>query len=487
MKQRGSDEGCGWALVFVLCLGVAVFFGYYTYPVFLWLLTSGALLFITYRSSSWLHGLVPFLIASTTALGFVWLVSYYLAFYRDGASDDQVSAAEARLIHAHEWVEAHTSLTTPLLIAMIAILGIISYYLPKTKLLSRAMTVRKWIESVNIALLIVTSFTFMTGQAVAGRTGAARIRESRAREAESEKRHLIADAAREAMQEMKEPDRTELARFAIALARDEQDVHLKAETLALRASRQDFSPGVEVPWPAGEPPRITVDEQMEREQKAEASANEAEQALRKVIEQSVGSARGKAVEVLWDIVMNAAGEQGSAFGALAKAVADKVVDAAAEPRVKKVVDDVANAIIARLPPRSSVTPDSRAHEIRTHLAADMISNFEELTRERSEAAKYWHGGQQDEKYALKYDEVNRQLETLYKDMSDADMINFAGLKSGARILAEVAVPPARLKEFRQTESHFEDLVPQAREALIPPRSEREKRYAEEEVKKGEKE
>jgi hypothetical protein len=485
--QKSSDEGCGWALVFVLGLGVAIFFGYYTFPAFLWLLGSAALLFITYWSSSWLHGLVPFFGASTIALGFVWLVSFYLAFYRDGTSDDRVSAAEERLIHAHEWMEAHTSLTPPLLIAIIAILGIVSYYLPKTKMLSRAMTVKKWIESVNIVLLIVTSFTFMTGEAVAGHTGAVRVRESRKREAESEKRHLIAEAAKEAIQNMPEADRTDLAHLAIALARDEHGVDLKAEALALRASREDFSYPPEVPWPIGDPPRIAVREQMEREQKAETSANAAEEALRKAIEQSVGSARGKAVDVLWEIVMHVADEQGSAFGALAKAVADKVVDAAAEPRVKKVVDDVAGAIIARLPSRSAGTPDSRAHEIRARLAADMISNYVELTHERAEAAKYWHGRQEDEKYALKYDEVNDRLQALHKEMSDAGMINFAGLKSGAKFLAEVAVPADRIEDFRQTELHFSDFVSEEMRVLIPPPAEREKTYIEKKAEEEKKE
>jgi hypothetical protein len=485
--QKSSDEGCGWALVFVLSLGLAIFFGYYTFPAFLWLLASAALLFITYRSSSWLHGLVPFFGASTIALGFVWLVSFYLAFYRDGASDDRVSAAEERLIHAHEWIEAHTSLTPPLLIAIIAILGIISYYVPKTKLLSRAMTVKKWIESVNLVLLIVTSFTFMTGEAVAGHTGAVRIRESRDREAESEKRHLIADAAREAIQNMTEADRADLAHLAIVLAKDEDGVDLKAETLALGASREDFSYGVEVPRPDGEPPRTTVGEQMEREQKAEASANEAEEALRKMIEQSVGSARGKAVDVLWEIVMHVANEQGSAFGTLAKAVADNVVDAAADRRVKKVVDDVAGAIIARLPPRSTGTPDSRAHEIRARLAANMISHYAELTRERAEAAKYWHGRQEDEKYARKYDELNDRLQALHKEMSDAGMIGFAGLESEAKILAEVAVPADRIEEFRQTELHFSDFVSQAMSAPIPPPAERDKVYTEKKAEEEKKE
>jgi hypothetical protein len=475
--QKSSDEGCGWALVFVLSLGLAIFLGYYTFPAFLWLLASAALLFITYRSSSWLHGFVPFFGASTIALGFVWLVSFYLAFYRDGASDDRVSAAEERLVHAHEWIETHTSLTPPLLIAIIAILGILSYYLPKTKLLSRAMSVKKWIESVNLALLIVTSFTFMTGEAVAGHTGAVRIRQSREREAESEKRHLIADAAREAIQKMAEADRADLANLAIALAKDEHGVDLKAETLALRVCREDFSFRDEVPWPAREPPLITVDKQLQREQKAEASANEAEEALRKAIEQSVGSARGKAVDVLWEIVMNVANEQGSAFGALAKAVADNVVDAISEPRVKKLVDDVAGAIIARLPPRSASTPDSRAHEIRAELAANMIRNYAELTRERAEAAKYWHGRQEDEKYARKYDELNDRLQALHNEMSDAGMIGFAGLKSEARTLAEIAVPAARIEEFRQTELHFSDFVSEASRAPIPPPAEREKVYA----------
>jgi|GEM_PF-4906955 len=475
--QESSDEGCGWALLFVLSLGLAIFFGYYTFPAFLCLLASAALLFIAYRSSSWLHGLVPFFGASTIALGFVWLVSFYLAFYRGGASDDRVSAAEAWLIHAHEWIAAHTSLSSPLLIAIIASLGIISYYLPKMKLLSRAMTVKKWIESVNLALLIVTSFTFMTGEAVVGHTGAVRIRQSREREAKSEKRHLIADAAREAIQNMAEADRADLAHLAIALAKDEHGVDLKAETLALRVSREDFSYRPEMPWPPGEPPLITVGKQLEREQKAEASANEAAEALRKVIEQEVGSARGKAVDVLWEIVMNAANEQGSAFGALAKAVADNVVDAAAEPRVKKLVDDVAGAIIARLPSRSASTPDSRAHEIRAELAADMISNYVELTRERAEAAKHWHGRQEDEKYAHKYDELNDRLQALHKEMSDAGMIAFAGLKSEATILAEVAVPADRIEEFRKIELHFSDFVSEAMRAPIPPPAERDKIYA----------
>jgi hypothetical protein len=106
----------------------------------------------------------------------------------------------------------------------------------------------------------------------------------------------------------------------------------------------------------------------------------------------------------------------------------------------------------------------------------MIRTYADLMRSRAAAAKNWHGGQDDEEYARKYDELNHQLQALHKDMSDAGMIDLGSLTSGAEILAEGAVPPDRIGEFRETELHFGDFVSEAMRPLIPPPAEREKAY-----------
>src|SRR5437868_5120205 len=132
-----------------------------TLPVSLFLIGSVALLILAWRSErEWLHSLVPFFTAVTCSFAFVWLVSLFVMYTRIASNADRVGRAEEFLLNAHEWLGAHTSLNWPVLIAPLAILGIISCWLPLTKLLPRALTLKKWIGTANLVLLIITQFTF---------------------------------------------------------------------------------------------------------------------------------------------------------------------------------------------------------------------------------------------------------------------------------------------------------------------------------------
>src|SRR5205823_5539480 len=106
-------------------------------------------------------------------------------------------------------------------------------WLPLTKLLPRALTLKKWIGTANLVLLIVTQFTFVTNKVVVGPLSAARLRESREREAQSVRRRLAEEAAQRAVENMSDGDKRELKTFAVALTANDMRLYLKPEELVM--------------------------------------------------------------------------------------------------------------------------------------------------------------------------------------------------------------------------------------------------------------
>src|SRR5437773_7696064 len=138
-----------------------------TRPASLFLVASSCLyIYAKNWKEEWIRGLAPFLGAVTIGFLLVWIAGIFLKFNEPNVDANRILAVEDAILETHETFKSVTHFGWGAYIAVLAILGIVSYYLPRTKLVSRFVTAKRWIESVVIAGTIITSFTFVSDAVV---------------------------------------------------------------------------------------------------------------------------------------------------------------------------------------------------------------------------------------------------------------------------------------------------------------------------------
>jgi hypothetical protein len=319
-----------------------------------------------------------FLGAVSLGFAFVWAVALWCWIYEPHIDADDIKWTEALIVGAHTYIKRVASPGWRVIVATLAALGLVSYYLPSLRLVSRFVQARK------VASLVLTSLTVVSAFALVGDPF---VLEPRAREAvqhysvifrkvkvdetRATSRAIALNAAAKTLKQLSPPQIDHFRAFLTLATEQVRDEQFRNEILRIKTPK----PRLEIESESESTPLLSeVQRGKAAAMAAEQKEAEADAALREIVSETISAPAGVALDIAWKFVRSAALKDVEGLELLVAPLLEKGVDVFADKasQALELKTGLITKIMHRLVPAVSVSADIRFRREKARAVANEV-------------------------------------------------------------------------------------------------------------------
>jgi hypothetical protein len=397
-------KGCLTVVVGLVVLGIVINILRLTWPVGLPAGLAAVGWFFTVGSKQPIKSAVHAVLGPVT-IGLVLVAVLLVLFNLTSPPADVVGSAERALVYLDNWVPSWSKLSPGAFVVALACLLVLTYWMPRLKLITHFLAVNKFFSRATAALGAATSFTFFSNVAVVQPKVPAIYlkieavyRNSTDGKRQAVDRFMAAKAVQRALISQ-EPSGSDYCRFLLdSIAAIPTMDLVSKQSLAGYVAQQLYhdmklpvnigSQGIDTTSLPHRSALTMLDGQLATERTASTLADEAAKATKELLSKILGLGNDKLESIAWSFVDKLIAEQAYAVDRLARPFIDKIVDKYFEKYTDAIVTKQAEAVRHLLEHPGSTPADTKVvANSQTRSAMALMSTREaELARDAAHQA-----------------------------------------------------------------------------------------------------